>query len=69
MLSWGTYFVLIAPRVAALIALRIAQPIRLGIKQGIQRLLHGAPRHPVELALDPSVVNRDDVVQRSRCII
>src|SRR5215472_982511 len=47
---------------AALIALRITQPIRLGIEQGVQRLLHGAPHRPVEVALDPLVVNRDDVV-------
>src|SRR6516164_6620489 len=32
----------IATRGAALIALRIAQPIRLGIEQSVQRLLHGA---------------------------
>ena len=57
----------IATRVAALIALRIAQPIRLGIAQGVQRLLHGAPHHPVEVALDP-LVTRDDIGQRTRCI-
>src|SRR5262249_36906859 len=45
----------IATRGAALIALRIAQPIRLGIEQGVQRLLHDAPHHPVEVALDPIV--------------
>jgi hypothetical protein len=49
-------------------ALRIAQPIRLGIEQGVQRLLHGAPHHSVEVTLDPLVVNRDDIVQRTRCI-
>src|SRR5262249_61695138 len=43
----------IATRGAALIALRIAQPIRLGIEQGVQRLLHAAPHHPLEVALDP----------------
>jgi len=59
----------IATRGAVLIALRIAQPIRLGIEQGVQRLLHGTPHHPVEVALDPLVVNRDDVVQRTRCIV
>src|SRR5262245_52850646 len=47
----------IAARGAALIALRIAQPIRLRIEQGVQRLLHGAPHHPVEVALDPLVGN------------
>src|SRR5262245_50008490 len=40
----------IATRGAALIALRIAQPIRLGIEQGVQRLLHGPPHHPIEVA-------------------
>src|SRR6266480_6369443 len=59
----------ITTRVAALIALRIAQPISLGIEQGVQRLLHGAPHHPVEVALDPLVVDRDDIVQRTRCIV
>jgi hypothetical protein len=49
--------------------LRIAQPIRLGIEQGVQRLLHGAPHHSLEVALDPLVVNRDDIVQRTRCIV
>src|SRR5262245_16628823 len=59
----------IPTRLAALIALRIAQPIRLGIEQCVQRLLHGTPHHPVEVALDPLVVNRDDIVQRTRCIV
>src|SRR5262249_40863968 len=59
----------IATRGAALIAGGVAQPIRLGIEQGVQRLLHGAPHHPVEVALDPLVVNRDDIVQRTRCIV
>src|SRR5262245_20873318 len=59
----------IAPRRAALIALRITQPIRLGGEQSVQRLLHGAPHYPVEVALDPLAVNRDDVVQRTRCIV
>src|SRR5262249_27243560 len=47
----------IPTRLAALIALRIAQPIRLGIEQCVQRLLHGTPHHPIEVALDPLVVN------------
>jgi|SRR6516225_5384922 len=50
----------IATRGAALIPLRIAQPIRLGVEQSVQRLLHRATHHPVEVALDPLVVNRDD---------
>jgi hypothetical protein len=32
-------------------------------------LLHGPPHHPVEVALDPFIVNRDDIVQRTRCIV
>ena len=59
----------IAPGFAALIALRIAQPLRLGIEQCVQRLLHGTSHHPVEVDLDPLVVNRDDIVQRTRCIV
>src|SRR5215467_11951851 len=59
----------IATRLAALIPLRIAQPICLGIEQGVQRFLHGPPHHPVEVALDPLIVNRDDVVQQTRCIV
>src|SRR6266705_3200843 len=51
----------IATRGAALIALRIAQSIRLGIEQSVQRFLHGPPHHPVEVALDPFIVNRDDI--------
>src|SRR5262249_32016599 len=49
----------IPSRLAALIALRIAQPIRLGIEQGVQRFLHGPPHHPLEVALDPLIVNHD----------
>src|SRR5262249_53780526 len=59
----------IATRHATLIPLRIAQPICLGIEQGVQRLLHGPPHHPVEVALDPLIVNRYDIVQRTRCIV
>jgi hypothetical protein len=47
---------------AGLVALRIAQPIRLGIEQGVQCFLQGGPHHPLQVALDPHVVNRDDVV-------
>src|SRR5215469_1581251 len=54
-------------RLAALIPLRIAQPICLGIEQGVQRFLHAPSHDPVEVALDPLVVNRDDIVQRTRC--
>ena len=59
----------IATGLAALIAPRIAQPVGLGVQQRVQRLLHAAPHHPVEVALDPIVVNRDDIAQRTRCIL
>src|SRR5262249_8647146 len=39
----------------------------LGIEQGVQRFLYGPTHHPVEVALDPLIVNRDDIVQRTRC--
>jgi hypothetical protein len=38
---------------AALIALRIARPIRLGIQQRVQRLLHAAPDNTVQVVLNP----------------
>src|SRR5215469_5856840 len=44
-----------------------AQPVRFGLEQGVQRLLHAPSHDPVEVALDPLVVNRDDIVQRTRC--
>jgi hypothetical protein len=52
---------------AALIALRVAQPIRLGIQQRVQRLLHATSHHPVEVRLDAFIVNRDDIAQWTRC--
>src|SRR5215467_3515149 len=54
-------------RLAALVALRIAQSVRFGFKQRVQRLLHALSHDPVKVALDPLVVNRDDIVQRTRC--
>ena len=54
----------IAPRLGALIALRIAQPVRLGIEKGVQRLLDRAANHPVQMPLDPLVINPDHVVER-----
>src|SRR5678815_2612767 len=52
---------------AALVTLGVAQPIRLRIQKRVQRLLHAAPHHPVEVVPDPIVVDRDDIVQRTRC--
>jgi hypothetical protein len=52
---------------AALVTLGVAQPIRLRVQKRVQRLLHTAPHHPVEVVLDPIVVDRDDIVQRTRC--
>jgi hypothetical protein len=42
------------------IATWVTLTLHLGIEQGVQRLLDGAPHHPLEVALDPLVVNRDD---------
>ena len=53
---------------AALVTLGVAQPIRLRIQKRVQRLLHAAPHHPVEVVLDPLIVDRDDVVQRNRLV-
>jgi hypothetical protein len=44
----------IPPRLATLIALRIAQPVGLGVQQRVQSLLHAAAHHPVEVALIPT---------------
>jgi hypothetical protein len=59
----------IAMGFAALVELRVAWPIRLGIQQRVQRLLHAAANHAVEVALDPLIINRDDIVQGTRCAL
>jgi hypothetical protein len=51
----------IATGFAALLALRIAQPIRLGIQQRVQCLLHATPDNAVQVILYPLIVNRDDI--------
>jgi hypothetical protein len=53
----------IATCLDTLVALRIAKPVRFGVQQRVQRLLHAAPYDPVEVVPDPLVVNRDDIVQ------
>src|SRR5215468_11095268 len=47
------------------IATWVTLTLHLGIEQGVQRLLDGASHHPLEVALDPLVVNRDDVESTS----
>ena len=59
----------VAAGLTAFIALRIAQPVRFGIQKRVQRLLHRAPDHPIQVILDPLVVDRDDIAQRTRCIL
>ena len=39
-------------RLTALVAPRIAQPVRLGLQQGVQRLLHTPSHDPVEVVFD-----------------
>src|SRR5262245_23099572 len=52
-------------RLAAFVTLRIAQSVCFGLQQSVQRLLHAPSHDPVEVVLDPLVVDRDDVVQRN----
>src|SRR5262245_24340221 len=59
----------VAPGLTAFIALRIAQAIRLRVQKRVQCLLHRAPYQPVQVVLDPLVVDRDDIAQRTRCIL
>jgi hypothetical protein len=59
----------IPPCLAALVALRVAEPIRFRIQKRVQCLLHRAPNNPVQMTLDPLVVDRDDIAQRTRCIL
>jgi hypothetical protein len=52
-----------------LVALRIAKPISLGIRQGVQRLLDRPANYPVQMPPDLLVVDRDDIRQRNRLIL
>jgi hypothetical protein len=40
--------------------LRIAQPIGCRVQEGVQGLLQATSYHPVEVILDPLVVDRDE---------
>src|SRR5262245_59947332 len=53
----------VAARLTALVAPCIAQPLRLGVR----RLLHAPSHDPVEVVLDPLVVNGNDIARRTRC--
>ena len=44
-----------------LVAPGLAEPIRLGIQQRIQCLLHATPDNAVQVILYPLIVNRDDI--------
>src|SRR5262249_7866297 len=59
----------VTARFTALIALCIAKPVRFGVQKRVQRLLHRPSDHPIQVILDPLVVNRDDIVQWTRCIV
>src|SRR5437868_3516641 len=52
-----------------LVTLGIAQPIRFGLQKRVQRLLHRATDHTVQVTFDPLVINRDDIAQWTRCIL
>src|SRR5262245_29062466 len=59
----------IAASLTTLVTLGIAQPIRFGLQKRVQRLLHRATDHTVQVTFDPLVINRDDIAQRTRCIL
>ncbi len=59
----------VATRLGSLVALRIAQPVGFRIEQRVQRLLDRAAHDPVEMTLDPLIVDRDDIRQRNRPIL
>jgi hypothetical protein len=39
------------------------------LKQSVQCLLHRPPDHPVQVILDPLIVDRDEIAHRTRCIL
>lgn len=49
------------PRLAALVALGVAQTIRLRLQQRVQRLLHAAPNDLAKVVSNALVVDPDDV--------
>src|SRR5262245_8675978 len=59
----------IAASLTTLVTLGIEQPIRFGLQKRVQRLLHRATDHTVQVTFDPLVINRDDIAQRTRCIL
>src|SRR5437868_14871004 len=52
-----------------LVTLGVAQPIRFGLQKRVQRLLHRATDHTVQVTFDPLAINRDDIAQWTRCIL
>ncbi len=50
----------------SLVTLRVAQPVRFRIKQRVQRLFDRPAHDPVQMSLNPFVVDPDHVVERSR---
>src|SRR5215471_19319897 len=59
----------VAASLTTLVTLGTAQPIRLGLHKRVQRILHRATDHTVQVTFDPLVINRDDIAQRTRCIL
>jgi hypothetical protein len=56
----------IATRLGVLVALRIAQPVRLGVQKRVQRLFNRAANDTIQMPLDPFVIDPDHIVERSR---
>src|SRR6187431_1933393 len=59
----------IATGLGALVTLRVAKPISLGVEKSVQRLLNRAANNSVQVPPDPLVVDRDDIRQRNRPIL
>src|SRR5262249_44190217 len=59
----------VAASLTTLVTLGIAQPIRFGLQKRVQRLLHRATDHTVQVTFDPLVINRDDIAQWTRCTL
>jgi len=53
----------ILPGRRALVPGRITQPVRFGIQQSVQCLLHGAPHELPEMVLDPGFIDLDHIPQ------
>ena len=54
----------VAPGIAAFVSLCVAEPVGFRIEQRVERLLNRAAHDPVQVTLDPFVIDPDHVVER-----